>query len=68
VVSLTLLRMQGVARLLGWFGVLSAAALLSGVAPVLGYDLGPVTSISTTIASFWFLALGVWMLRRRSVA
>lgn len=67
-VSLTLLRMQGAARMLGLFGVISAAALLAGVAPVLGYDLGPLTSISTTIASFWFLALGVWMLRRRSIA
>lgn len=67
-VSLSLMRMGRAGRALGWFGLASALALATGVAPVLGYDVGPITAISTSVASFWFLALGLWLFRRRSVA
>jgi hypothetical protein len=67
-VSVALMRMGRAGRMLGVFGLISTIALLTGVAPVLGYDLGPITSISTTIVSFWFLALGIWLLRRNPAA
>jgi hypothetical protein len=67
-VSGALMRLGKTGRMLGWFGLISTLALATGVAPVLGYDVGPITSISTSIASFWFLALGIWLLRRRKTA
>ncbi len=64
-IAIALLRMQGVARLLGSFGLVTAAALFTNIGGMFGIDIGIMIVLSVTIAQFWFLAMSIWLFVRK---
>ena len=62
--SVGLLRSSVIPRWVGVWSVISAVALALGVVEFLGVDPGPLLTVTVTVVQLWFLALGVWLLRR----
>jgi len=64
-IAVALLRMRGMARLLGSLGLVTAAALFTNMGGMFGIDIGPMIVISVAIAQFWFLFMGIWLFVRK---
>jgi hypothetical protein len=69
-VSLALWKSQALPRWIAGLGFVVAFAMLLPWLEVLGYDLGPVISVSVALLQLWFLTLGILTLRaaRRGLA
>lgn len=62
--SVGLLRSGVIPRWLGVWSVISAIALVLGVVEFFGVDPGPLLTVTVTVVQLWFLAFGIWLLRR----
>lgn len=62
--SVGLLRSRTMPRWIGATSVVAAVALVLGIVELFGVDLGPVLTVTVTIAQLWFLATGAWLLAR----
>jgi hypothetical protein len=51
-------------RWISVWGVISAVALVLGAVELFGVDAGPLLTITVTVVQLWFLATGVWLLKR----
>jgi hypothetical protein len=66
IVSIALLRSRTVPRWVGVFGLIAALSLAINLVELFGVDLGALITATTAVVHFWFLALGVVLLRRAS--
>jgi hypothetical protein len=62
--SVGLLRSAMFPRWISVWGVISAVALVLGAVELFGVDAGPLLTITVTVVQLWFLATGVWLLKR----
>jgi hypothetical protein len=60
-----LLRTPDVPRTIAVGAALAAFAVLLNVTELAGIDLGAVITVTVTVVQLWFVAVGVWLLRRR---
>jgi hypothetical protein len=63
IVSFTILQTQVLPQWLGFFGLMSATLLAIQLAELFGVDLGVFITVSVTTLQFWFLAMGIVLLR-----
>lgn len=62
--SVGLLRSGVIPRWVGVWSVIAAVALVLGVVEFFGVDPGPLLTVTVTVVQLWFLAIGLWLLRR----
>ncbi len=63
IVSLVILQTKIVPHWLGFWGLVSAVLLVTQIAETFGIDLGGFITVPVTVVQFWFLALGIVLLR-----
>lgn len=67
IVSLHILQTGALPRWLGFFGLVSATLLVVQLVELFGVDLGAFISVSVTVLQLWFLAVGITLVRQRSL-
>jgi hypothetical protein len=64
ITSIVVLRSGSAPRWLAIFGLIAAAALVGAAIEMFGIDIGALIAVTTTGIQLWFLAVGIYLLRK----
>ena len=64
--SAGMLKSEAIPRWLGIWSVVAAVAVAINAVELFGVDLGVLLTVAVTVVQLWFLAVGIWLLARKS--